>query len=166
MASGISPMRSRVTRLARAPSCATIACQVASGMLHPPIANLGVPGIRTAAARIAKWPEALSDEEVRAACHHAALFIDARGGTGGGLFRYLYARFLQEAAPLVGQPRIAEVSGAVQEAGDAWEGVAGLFREAHAAPDPAPLLDEITGRLPGIADREQAFWRTLRALCG
>ncbi|MCU0514850.1 MAG: BtrH N-terminal domain-containing protein, partial [Anaerolineae bacterium] len=56
-------------------------------MLHPPISNLGVRGIATAAGRILDWPHSMTEPEVRAACLNTAIMIDARGGTGGGLFR-------------------------------------------------------------------------------
>jgi hypothetical protein len=63
---------------------------VVSGMLEPPITNLGVQGIRKAVERTLKWPEVMDEGQLRYACFNIFIFIDAQGGTGGGIFRYMY----------------------------------------------------------------------------
>ncbi len=68
--------------------------EVCRGMLEPPIANLGVKGIRKARAETLKWPKVLDPAALRRTCFNVAMFIDHRGGTGGGIFRYMYASFL------------------------------------------------------------------------
>src|SRR5581483_323422 len=55
------------------------------GMLHPPIANLGVKGIRTPANRTCEWMKVMDHEQLRATCFNIFIYIDARGGTGGGI---------------------------------------------------------------------------------
>jgi hypothetical protein len=76
---------------------------VCSAMLEPPIANLGVKGIHKAQRETRKWPQLLDAEALRRTCFTTALMIDHRGGTCGGIFRYLYARFLDEAAAIHGR---------------------------------------------------------------
>jgi hypothetical protein len=134
----------------------------AAGMLEPPIRNLGIQGIHTAAQRIRRWPEQMGDQELRAACFNCGIMIDARGGTGGGLFRLMYARFLEEAAELTGQARLQAAGIAMQAAGDCWETVAALFDRASTAPDPAAPLAEIGKLLPELARQEQDVWSRLR----
>jgi hypothetical protein len=135
--------------------------EVCRGMLEPPITNLGVKGIRKARVETLRWPKVLAPEALRRTCANAAMFIDARGGTGGGIFRYMYARFLVEAAQIVPEPRLAALAPELAAIGDRWEGVATGLARASEAPDPADLLGEATAPLPEIADREEAFWGSL-----
>ncbi len=135
--------------------------EVCRGMLEPPIANLGVKGIRKARAETLKWPKLLDPVALRRTCFNVAMFIDHRGGTGGGIFRYMYGRFLGEAAALMGEPRLAAMAPDLAAIGDRWERVAAGFARAAGAGDPADLLDEATAPLPEIADREEEFWARL-----
>jgi hypothetical protein len=135
--------------------------EVCRGMLEPPIANLGVKGIRKARAETLKWPKLLDPPALRRTCFNVAMFIDRRGGTGGGIFRYMYARFLLEAAEILLEPRLAAITPDLVAIGDRWEQVAAGFARAGAAPDPVDLLDEATVLLPEIAAREEAFWGNL-----
>jgi hypothetical protein len=138
--------------------------EVCRGMLEPPIANLGVRGIRKARAETLRWPRLLDPPALRRTCASVAMFIDRRGGTGGGIFRYMYARFLVEAAEIVPEPRLAAMAPDLVAIGDRWEQVAEGFAHAAAAEAPAGLLDAATASLPEIADREEAFWGRLAEL--
>ena len=144
-------------RTAIAEACAT--------MLDGPIANIGVKGIRKAALQVPRWAKTMSDEQLRGACFNNFIFIDATGGTGGGIFRYMYSRFLREAVELTGDETIGRASQELHGVGDRWQEVAQLFHPAGdpgAADDPTPALAEIAGQLEAIADQEEAIWLALR----
>jgi hypothetical protein len=131
------------------------------GMLEPPITNLGIKGIRKAAQRIPEWPSVLDEKALQEACINTAIMIDARGGTGGGLFRYMYARFLQEAAEHTGLGDLEAAAGQMQAAGDGWQEVAALFERAYQAEKPAQHLESVAPLLLRIADEEQRVWESL-----
>jgi len=143
--------------------CQAIAEQ-AQGMLEPPISNFGVAGIRTAARRVLKWPETMSEDALRGTLFNAYVFIDATGGTGGGIFRTMFSRFLREAAEATGDVRLDESADEFQCIGDAWQRVAETFRRAAEVDAPAAVLPETTAPLLELADREEAAWTRLRQL--
>jgi len=136
--------------------------EVSTSMLEPPVSNFGVKGIRKTASRALKWPETMDDDELRWTCFNIFIFIDAVGGTGGGIFRYMYSRFLEEAATLTGEGRLEEIGGTVRDIGDCWQEVAGIFKRAAAKEvDPKEILPETTAPLLEIADREEQVWELL-----
>ena len=136
----------------------------AGPMLEPPIRNIGVEGIRKAAAMIPKWPEKLSADELRWALFNAYIFVSPEGGTGGGNFRYMFSRFLREAAELTGETRLADSADEFQRIGDRWEAMGDWFHGTSEAPDPVALLGECAAPLQHLADREEAAWRQLREI--
>ncbi len=56
---------------------------VTSGMLQPPISNLGVRGIRKASDCVMKWPDVLGEDDLRYTCFNASIFIDATSAWRG-----------------------------------------------------------------------------------
>jgi hypothetical protein len=133
-------------------------------MLNPPISNLGVRGILKAAQRIRQWPEALDEQSLRLACINTAIMIDARGGTGGGLFRCMYGHFLAEASKLTGWKDLATAGLEFQSISQSWDEIAGLFERAYTAKEPGVVLNEISAWLPTIAGREEKAWQKLQQI--
>jgi hypothetical protein len=131
------------------------------GMLEPPISNLGVKGIRKAAKRAPKWPNVMDKEALRGTLFNTFVFIDAMGGTGGGAFRYMFSRFLREAAEIAGDPRLEESAEEFQHIGDRWQEVAEIFKRGWEAEDPVAVLAETTAPLMEIADLEEVAWGRL-----
>ncbi|MGD0706854.1 MAG: BtrH N-terminal domain-containing protein [Anaerolineaceae bacterium] len=138
--------------------------QCAQGMLEPPIANLGIRGIYKAAQCIVEWPKLMDETALRLACFNAAIMIDARGGTGGGLFRTMYGHFLDEAVEITGEPKLREVAKQFLAVGECWDEVAGLLDRCYQAEKPQELLIEASQRLPEIAAIEEPAWRELVTL--
>jgi hypothetical protein len=135
--------------------------EMANLMLNPPISNIGINGIRKAAQRTLKWPEVMSEDDVRGACFNTFIFIDAEGGTGGGIFRYMLGRFLTEAAVLTKDDRLAQVGDAVTRIGDRWQDVAQAFKSASEHEAPASMLAQATVPMNDIADQEETVWKEL-----
>jgi hypothetical protein len=131
-------------------------------MLEPPISNIGVKGIRKAAKMVPQWPQKLDENELRWALFNTWIFISPTGGTGGGIFRYMFSRFLREAAGIAGDPRLEQSADEFKRIGDRWEELGEWCRQASEAPDPAALLGECVAPLEDLAAREERAWGTLR----
>lgn len=133
-------------------------------MLEPPISNVGVKGIRKAAKMVPEWPDSLDADELRWALFNAYIFINAEGGTGGGIFRYMFSRFLREAVEIAGDARLNESADEFKRIGDEWEELGEWFRQSSEAPDLASLLGECVAPLNKLADLEEAAWGRLRGI--
>lgn len=133
-------------------------------MLDGPISNLGVRGIRKAAAQTLKWPDSMSKDELRWTCFNTYIFIDAEGGTGGGIFRYMYARFLEEAAEITGETKFVHAGDELKRIGDLWQEAALVYKTGAEAHNPAEVLPKTTPILLEIAELEEAVWRRLHSI--
>jgi hypothetical protein len=131
-------------------------------MLEPPISNIGVKGIRKAAQMVPKWPGSMDEKELRWALFNAYIFISPVGGSGGGTFRYMFSRFLREAAEITGDPRLTESADEFKHIADEWEELGEWFRRTSEADNPASRLGECAAPLDALADLEEAAWKRLQ----
>jgi len=93
--------------------------EVCNRMLRTPGPVIGVRGIRFLANQVEKWPRKLGK---RKASHYVGQVIRMQEeiGTGGAGFRFMYSAFLQEAAAVLKEDRLREISVKMTEAGDRW----------------------------------------------
>jgi len=104
--------------------------KTAMSMLYPPIRNLGVKGISHFASEIVKWPKLFPPEnELFRQLYEVNYVMMEEDGTGGGLFRYLYSRFLKEAGELLNSKELAELGQRYHQIGQKWTAIAKLIRE-------------------------------------
>jgi hypothetical protein len=144
---------------------AAIAAQ-AKGMLEPPIANIGVKGIRKAAKECLKWPELIGEAALAETLFNLHIFVTAKGGTGGGCFRYMFGRFLAEATELGVPAAVGKIAPSFKAIGDAWEEGAELCRAAtentHMDEKAAKAaLPELSKDLERVAGLEEEAWSAL-----
>jgi Butirosin biosynthesis protein H, N-terminal/Domain of unknown function (DUF4872) len=140
---------SRDELLAHAPKAIE---RAASQMLEPPLGEYeGLPALRRFAAEVGDWPAAAEDWQW---CARFLYQVIERRGTGGGNFRKMYARFLEEAG--------YEEAALAREASDDWTSVALAARTASEPEEPDTAhwkaLSEEAAR---VLDAEERLWTTL-----
>ena len=127
--------------------------RAASEMLEPPFGPFaGIPALERLAEEAGSWPEAVEDWQW---CARFAYQVIERRGTGGGCFRLMYSRFLEEA----GREREAPLAAA---AAARWTELAEAFKAASEEDEPRPQRWRAVGA--GAADvlgAELRLWTAL-----
>jgi hypothetical protein len=124
-----------------------------SEMLEPPFGEFaGVPALERLAAEAGSWPDQVDDWQW---CARFAYQVIERRGTGGGCFRLMYSRFLEEAgrdeAPLAA------------EAAARWTELAEAFKAASERDEPEPeLWQAVDGGGEAVLEAERRLWTSLR----
>jgi hypothetical protein len=111
----------------------------------------GLDAVRRLAAEAGSWPEAAEDWRW---CARFGYQVIERRGTGGGAFRLMYSRFLEEA----GRPEAPLAA----EAAARWTDLAAAFHAASESEDPDPSLwREIDAAASGVSEAEDRLWISL-----
>jgi len=127
-----------------------------------PVPFAGAKGIRSLARAVAKLDSSGEGAHARQFLGHMVR-MQEEIGTGGGGFRFIYAAFLQEAAELLNLPPLATKADEMIAIGDEWREIA--LAAALMIRGRKPLEPKlIAAMLNTQADREEAFFRALRAL--
>ncbi|WP_030684665.1 BtrH N-terminal domain-containing protein [Streptomyces sp. NRRL B-1347] len=134
-----------------ADSCRSSIRTTAREFLRPPISNLGFKGIAKTGSVMRKGWDRLDNPG-----HVLTLVGNSMedGGTGGGLFRTLWARFLEEAHGLTGVAAYAHGASEYHRISERWTEVANLLRDADDSTAPA-ALDEAAAIVDELATEEQ-----------
>lgn len=124
----------------------------AKRMLEPPMGEFeGLPALRRFANEVGAWPEAAEDWRWCARFNYQVI---ERRGTGGGNFRAMYSRFLEEA----GYPEAALAA----TASELWTELADALREASGPENPeAGLWSRVADAARPILEAEEALWAKL-----
>ncbi len=126
-------------------------------MLNIPIPFIGVKGIYKFADKINTWPQLTRDVEHLS---HEIMKINILledQGTGGAGFRYMYATFLKQAAGIVNNPTLDEMSERIMKIGDDWRNIsyfaAKMGKNRDLGADKIKELSELI-RKQGDAEKE------------
>ncbi len=126
--------------------------RAAKAMIEPEFRGFsGLDAVRRLAAEAGSWPEVAGDWQW---CARFGYQVIERRGTGGGAFRLMYARFLEEAgrsdAPLAAA------------AAAAWTDLANAFHAASGCDEPKPeLWRRIDAAANDVATAEERLWTSL-----
>jgi len=126
--------------------------RAARAMVEPEFRDFsGLDAVRRLAEEAGSWPEVAEDWQW---CARFGYQVIERRGTGGGAFRLMYSRFLEEA----GRPEAPLAA----EAAAAWTDLAGAFRTASEHDEPEPSLwGEIDKAANRVATAEEHLWSSL-----
>jgi hypothetical protein len=134
--------------------------QTAESQLNPPIKNLGVKGIRYTAREILKWPRMFEDKELRMNLFSLYIYIEI-GGTGGGCFRYIYSRFLKDAAKIIGDKTLEDASAMFNQSGTKFTEIGLMFENAEKMQDISEKLSATSEKFQEIAEIEENAYNQL-----
>jgi hypothetical protein len=126
--------------------------RAAQAMVASPFGELsGLAAVERLAAEAGSWPEVAGDWRW---CARFGYQVIERRGTGGGAFRLMYSRFLEEA----GRPEAPLAA----EAAARWTELASALHAASERDDPDPQLwHEIDASAHRVAEAEQRLWTSL-----
>jgi len=126
--------------------------RAAQEMLEPTFGEYGgLPAVERLAAEAGSWPEAAADWQW---CARFAYQVIERRGTGGGAFRLMYSRFLEEAG--------REEAPLAAAAAACWTELAAAFKAASESEEPsAALWAEVGAAAERVAAAENRLWSAL-----
>ena len=132
-------------------------------MLKTPVPLAGVRGIRLLARQLVKWPDKLGEKQTILQLGHI-IRMQEEIGTGGGGFRFIYAAFLQEAAEILENERLGDLSRSCTVVGDLWRDFALIAsRVCRGRAAVQDSFDDLGQLLRQCADQEESLFKDLQA---
>jgi len=137
---------------ALADAAPTAIARAAARMIEPPLGeHEGLPALRRFAAEVGEWAREIPDWQWCARFNYQVI---ERRGTGGGNFRLMYSRFLEEVGSA--QTRVAA------EAAERWTALAEALHAASERDEPRPdLWSAISDAAEAVLDSEERLWPAL-----
>jgi len=135
--------------------------QAADAHLDPPIKNFGILGMRHTASQLLKWPAIFKEKELRMNLFNLYVFIEI-GGTGGGCFRPMYARFLEESATIARKPVLKKAAEMFHQSGSKLTEIALMFKDAEKMKGVEEALRSASKLFGEIAALEEKAWLLLK----
>ena len=133
--------------------------------LHHPRLYVGLRGLSTFARQAKSWRNVLTDNELVANATRAFISINVANSVKGG-FRYQYARFLEEAAEVVGDVGLKTLAPRFVDAGRKWQELHDALRQVAAEPTDMRMWERgsaLFAALDGVYAAEEAAFRGLEA---
>lgn len=135
--------------------------QTCDHMLNIPIPFFGVKGMHYQANRMVNWPKKLGEKKAALYLGQVVRMLEEIG-TGGAGFRFIYAAFLQEAAEVLQQSWLHEVSKEMTEVGDMWREFSVMAARICKDRSKASIsYADVAALLHKIADREKLIYQKL-----
>jgi hypothetical protein len=94
----------------------------------------GVEALKAFLLGVTGWRYSLPPERLRVQAYSTYVALEI-GGSGKGAFRRMYARFLREAAAILGEPELGALAEAYVELARRWSALAELLRQASEDPE-------------------------------
>ena len=130
----------------------------ATDFLNPPITNIGYKGILKTSTEITKWFK--TSKNIRKDFQTTATLME-RGGTGGALFRKMYAEFLKESGELLEQKSLLQAADEYATISKLWTEISNLFLKIGETEN-TKYLKEASYLLVELSGREKAGMEKLR----
>ena len=90
-----------------------------------------------------KWPKKFDETELKLNLFGIYIYTEI-GGTGGGSFRYMYSRFLKEAAAITSEKGLLDISKSIYKSGEIFTKIGLLFKDI--------LEEDIGDKIPTAAE--------------
>jgi hypothetical protein len=135
--------------------------QTIDAHLNPPIKNFGVAGMRHTASQLLKWPVIFNDKDLRMNLFNLYIFIEI-GGTGGGCFRYMYSRFLVDAARIARNPALTTAAERFNQSGKMFSNIGLMFKDSKRMKDIEEKIEATSREFRAIADHEEETYQYLK----
>ncbi|MHA1950263.1 MAG: BtrH N-terminal domain-containing protein [Candidatus Thorarchaeota archaeon] len=134
--------------------------QTTDAMLSPPISNFGIKGIRRTAKEITKWQDRFDSHELSLNLFNIYIYTEI-GGTGGGSFRYMYSRFLDEAATITSNQELSKAAKELHKSGKMFTKIGLLFKDSLESDEAVDRIPQAAELYLKIAELEESVFQSL-----
>jgi hypothetical protein len=131
-------------------------------MLNPPANLLGINGIAKFAKEIVKWNK-FDNEKLKTAGLTNYFQISKDGGTGGGIFRKMYGRFLIEADKISPNIHLDEIGTCYVSLSEQWDLLADSMWQIGLSGE-REILKSMSEQVLGLYEEEKTLLLRLQSV--